>query len=305
MVPTELSQRVLVAVVGIPIAVAAIYLGGWVLGGVLALVAAGGAVEVYRLAAANGVRAFVAPGALASGLYVLLAAARPDLASVASAYWGLTLGLLLGVGVAALPLRGTEGRPLTSIAVTVTGALLTGGTLACALFLRHFISEPTAGPAPFGIGSRDAWTGAAIVAFPIALTWINDSCAFFVGRRFGRRKLVPAISPGKTVEGAIGGLVGTVLIGLGYAALVLDRWLGLPFSPALGAAAGVLISIVAQIGDLVESLLKREARVKDSGRIFPGHGGILDRFDALFFTLPVMYWYLSVVVAALGGAPWR
>src|SRR5690606_23915167 len=181
----------------------------------------------------------------------------------------------------------------------------TGGGLGCARSLPQRISEPTAGPAPFGIGSRDAWTGAAIVAFPIALTWIHDSCAFFVGRRFGRRKLVPAVSPGKTVEGAIGGLVGTVLIGLGYAALVLDRWLALPFSPAWRAAAGVLISIVAQIGDLVESLLKRAARVKASGRIFPGHGGILDRFDALFFTLPVMYWYLSVVVAALGGAPWR
>lgn len=305
MVPTELSQRVVVAVAGIPIAVAAIYLGGWVLGGVLALVAAGGAVEVYRLAAATGVRAFVAPGALAAGLYVLLAAARPDLAGAAPALWALTLVLLLVIAIAAVRLRGTEGRPLASIGITVAGALLTGGTLAYALFLRHFVSEPVAGPAPFGVGSRAAWTGAAIVAFPVALTWINDSCAFFVGRRLGRRKLAPAVSPGKTVEGAMGGLVGTVVVGLVYAALVLDQWLGLPFPPVLGAVAGVLISVVAQVGDLVESLLKREARVKDSGRIFPGHGGILDRFDALFFTLPVTYWYLSVVVSALGGAPWR
>jgi len=94
-----------------------------------------------------------------------------------------------------------------------------------------------------------------------------------------------------------------VVVGSIYAGVVLGGWLGLPIGYAEGAVGGALLGVAAQVGDLVESLFKREAGVKDSGKVFPGHGGILDRFDALLFTLPVAYWYLGLVFRSR-GVPW-
>ncbi len=131
--------------------------------------------------------------------------------------------------------------------------------------------------------------GPALVAFPIAVTWVGDSAAYFVGSLLGKRKLIPAVSPNKTVEGGVAGLVGSLLVG----AVMGWRFLQLHPSPAfsvvLGAGIGLLLGVGAQLGDLAESATKREAGVKDSGRLLPGHGGFLDRFDALMFNLPLAY----------------
>ncbi len=109
------------------------------------------------------------------------------------------------------------------------------------------------------------------------VTWANDMGAYFGGRAFGKRKLAPAISPGKSWEGAAFGL------GAGVAASTyFGLWVG--FSPAVGALAGAFLAVLAQVGDLVESRFKRYCRVKDSGGAIPGHGGFLDRFDSLLFT---------------------
>ncbi|HEX7050278.1 MAG TPA: phosphatidate cytidylyltransferase [Longimicrobiales bacterium] len=294
MARSELAQRVAVAGVGIPLAVFLIYLGGWPLAAVLAVIAGGAAAEVYRLAARRGVRAFAPPGIAAAALFVLVAAARPE-ASAAALLWPLMLAFVLGVGAAAVWARGVEGAPLAVVSVTALGAILPGGTLAYALFLRHL---------PLGAG--DARIGTALVVFAVGLTWINDACAYFAGRRWGRHRLIPRVSPGKTVEGAVAGVVGAVVVGGVFAALALEGWLELPIGPVAGAIGGALIGVIAQIGDLVESLYKREAGVKDSGRVLPGHGGFLDRFDALFYTLPVAYWYIGGVVAlSMGGSAWR
>src|ERR1043166_5882991 len=134
-------------------------------------------------------------------------------------------------------------------------------------------------------------TGALLVFLPLLVTWASDIGAYFVGRAIGKHKLIPAVSPGKTVEGAIGGLVASVIV----AWLIGDRMLrpaaqlGFKWAPWGLILFGVAVSAAAQIGDLAESLLKREAGVKDSSRILPGHGGILDRLDSLFFVLPVSY----------------
>ena len=117
----------------------------------------------------------------------------------------------------------------------------------------------------------------------LALVWAADSGAYFAGRRFGRRKLAPTISPNKTIEGAIGGLVAGVAVALAFGAFAGATLAQLPLL-ALVAVATVLASIV---GDLVESLLKRQAGAKDSGTLIPGHGGVLDRIDGVLAALPV------------------
>lgn len=300
---SELARRVAVAVIGIPVAVAAVHAGGWVLGGLLAVLAAGGALELYRLAGRQGVRPFTSLGAAAALGSVLLAAWRPAAGAAAGPLLGVAVALALVTAGAAVWARGVEGRPLAAVAVTVFGVVYSGWTLAHAVFLRHeFIAgagDPRAG-APAFLGS-DAWLGTAVVVFVVGLTWINDSCAYFAGRAWGRRKLIPRVSPGKTVVGAVAGVAGAVAFGAAYAWVVLAGWYGLAVGPLAGAAGGVLIAVVAQVGDLAESVLKREAGVKDSGRLIPGHGGILDRLDALFFTLPAAYWYLAVLLGRSGG----
>jgi phosphatidate cytidylyltransferase len=136
------------------------------------------------------------------------------------------------------------------------------------------------------------------VLLPVLLTWASDIGAFVVGRAIGRTKLIPSVSPGKTVEGAIGGLAACMLLAWPYAQFVLRPAAHLNFRYApLGALAfGALISVAAQIGDLAESLMKREAGMKDSSHLIPGHGGVLDRFDSLFFVLPVAYIALNAML---------
>jgi len=306
----DLAKRVAVAAVGIPAAVVIVHAGGWVLGVVLALVAAGAAAELYQLSALQGARPFVVPGAAIAGAFVLLAVIHPTPREAAPALWGLVVVATLALSAAAIWARGVEGLPLEAVAVTLLGATLTGGTLAYALFLRAMpvptlmFSESGGGAGASALGPRP-WAGAALVFFPLALTWVNDAAAYFAGRAWGRRKLIPAVSPGKTVVGAVAGLVATPAAGAIWAAFVFGAWLSVPFPAFAGALGGLLVSVVAQVGDLAESLLKREAGVKDSGRLLPGHGGLLDRFDALFFTIPVAYWFIRVALPLLGGAAWR
>ena len=123
----------------------------------------------------------------------------------------------------------------------------------------------------------------------LVLIWSTDSAAYFVGRRIGRHKLAPHISPNKTIEGALGGLLAGVLLGCIYACLFRQ----VAFGPALAISA--IVSIIGQLGDLLESKIKRMANVKDSGKIFPGHGGVLDRFDSILLSSMFMYVFLRML----------
>src|SRR5687767_14854801 len=256
---------------------------------VLAAIAAAAAGELYRLARQRGVEPFILFGCALAALLVLSTVLAPDTSTAVGWSWVIILAAVLVAGTAALFRRGVGSAPLTVMSVTVCGALFTGGTLAYAMFLRMM---EVASEAP----QAQRWVGPAFVLFPLALTWISDTAAFFGGRAFGRRKLMPSVSPGKTVAGAVAGVLGTVVAGAVYAHFVFRGWLGVPVSAPAGALAGLIVSPVAQVGDLVESLLKREAGVKDSGGLLPGHGGVLDRFDSLFFTIPVTYWLLSALL---------
>ncbi|HEX6587533.1 MAG TPA: CDP-archaeol synthase [Longimicrobiales bacterium] len=314
MAQSELAKRVAVAAVMIPVVALAAYAGGWVLALALAFFAAGGAIELARIARAAGAEPFdVAAGAASAGM-VLIAATIGD-AAVASHLWALLLTLLtLGALAVAIFRRGPTRRPLASVGATLIAPILCGIPLAHAFFLRHLLPDGAdewarvAATQGFTRGIFDAaianganlsaWTGLALLGFPLIVTWVNDSAAYFVGRAVGRRKLIPTVSPGKTVEGAWGGTIAAVVVGALYAMLLLGGALDLPIGVVGGSLGALLVSIAAQIGDLAESLLKREAGVKDSGTIFPGHGGILDRLDALFFAFPVGYWALLIALGS-------
>lgn len=292
----ELALRTGAALVGIPIALAILYAGGWVLAAALALLAVIGVLEFFRLAERSGARPLRVPGIVGTALFILVAGFEPTLSATAPLLWGVTVVLLLVTAAAAIWTRGTTGRPLASVAATVAGSLFVGGTLVHGLLLRHLLATGIAPGANTG-----PWAGTALVGFAVGLTWLNDSGAYFAGSAFGRRKLIPTVSPGKTVEGAIAGIITAVVAGALYSAFILGDLVGLPLGLWEGAVGGVLIAVVAQVGDLVESLFKREAGVKDSGRLIPGHGGMLDRFDALFYALPVAYWYLTAILWLQGG----
>jgi phosphatidate cytidylyltransferase len=138
---------------------------------------------------------------------------------------------------------------------------------------------------------NDFADGSKLVFFLLLVVWMGDTGAYYFGRAFGRHKMSPRISPKKTVEGGIGGVFTAVV------AAVVIHYTFFPTFPLLHAIiAGVILSIAGMIGDLTESMWKRSADVKDSGTLLPGHGGMLDRFDSIFFTTPILYCYWTLIV---------
>ena len=140
-------------------------------------------------------------------------------------------------------------------------------------------------------------SGMALVCFGIFTTFFYDTFAFFTGRALGKHKMVPRLSAGKTWEGAAGGVVMAMVGGLLVRMVLQTRSVPFPFGVALTVVVALCLAIAAQMGDLVGSAVKRSAGVKDAGRILPGHGGMLDRFDSLLFTGPVLY-YIALWVNA-------
>ena len=161
------------------------------------------------------------------------------------------------------------------------GALYVGGLFSSFDLLRSLPGKIVV--APFGTGDRGAWW----MLFAAVCVWATDTFAYFVGKTWGRHPLCPTLSPGKTVEGSIGGLVGALTVGV-----LFGTWVHLPVQH--GFAVGAIAGVVGQVGDLFESALKREIGIKDFGRLMPGHGGMLDRADSLLFAIPLAYLYLRL-----------
>ena len=276
-------RRVSVAAVAIPAALGVVYVGGWLLAGMLALFGVLGAVEFYRLAELGGLSPLRGPGVVGAALMPLAAFALLPPGWSLDPTWigfGAALWFIGTVSLAALR-RGPTDRPLASVAVTVFGAIYAGALPAFVLPLRH-------GPA---LGSAAA--GTAVVFMPLVVTWACDTLAMGGGTLIGGPKLAPVLSPRKTWAGALSGSLSAVAIAPLYGILVLAPvGVSLPWWQL--AVFGLAISVVGQIGDLSESLFKREAGVKDSGGFFPGHGGVLDRFDSLYWVLPTSTLLLSL-----------
>lgn len=265
----NLARRVLTALIALPILLAALLLGPPLLGGTVVLAALLlGLWEFFSLLEARGLVPYRVTGAVMMLAIFVEVVTRLDW--VGPPLWPMVAlvsltALLLRVGdfTATVP-----AAALTLLGATYLGAL--GGTIAGLRLLEPQIVAP--------------WR----LVLLLAIIMGADTAAFFVGSAMGRRKLAPGISPSKTIEGAAGGLLG----GVGAALAVWAA--GLPGVPAWHAGLlGGVVAILGMLGDLLESLLKRWAGVKDSGRLFPGHGGMLDRLDSLLFGAPALYYYFA------------
>ena len=272
---SELARRVIVALIGAPLALVIIWFGGAALATLAASLSALAAWEFFRLAREGGNRPLTGIGIVASAVLPIIVHAQ-FLGFIQVPPVAMTLFMLALIAVA-IWMRGVSGHPLAAVGTTVLGIMYTGGTLSYVYALRYH-----------GYAVGDV-AGSLMVILPVLLTWANDTGAYFTGRAIGGRKLIPSVSPGKTIAGAIGGVVLTVVVCAVYVHFALRPQAQLTFSPWGLVVFAVCISVAAQIGDLAESLLKREANVKDSGTLFPGHGGALDRLDSLFFVLPISY----------------
>lgn len=268
MAASNLTQRVLTAVVMVPAMLALLFRGpawGWLSFLVLAML-----VSVHELYGMTypGDRVAVVVGALLSGATLgslWLFQAQPLLL--------LTVVMMLPFASICLALWRLDGveKAALRVAIGSFGTLWIGLGLGSAALLRV----------------RGGADGPAWVVITLGLAWLGDTGGYFAGRAFGKHKLYEAVSPKKTVEGAVGGIASTVLgiLLLGHLLLPKVPWLHLTVLAVMGAVAGIL-------GDLGESLLKRSVGVKDSGGIVPGHGGILDRIDAVLITAPMTLCYL-------------
>ncbi len=172
--------------------------------------------------------------------------------------------------------------PLVNIGSTIFGAVYVGWLLGHLLALREI-------PFTMKLLSYDVETGSALVMFTFICTWACDTSAFFIGSYYGKKKFAPKLSPNKTVEGAVAGLVGCVLV-----AVMIGMIIKIQSYHAF--ALGIILGIACQLGDLSASAIKREASTKDFGKLVPGHGVILDRFDSILFASPAMlYYYLFFI----------
>ncbi len=298
----DLAARTGVAVVGIPVVLALLWLGGIYLGLLIAAAGYIGSLEFYRMAEARGARPFKYLGAIATALLVVMAVRTPNPSDMAPVAMGILIALSGGLFLASMRTRWPEGTPSMDIGATLMGVMYIGLPLTFVPFLRDlpaqpdfietvrgFMSLPGADVAGANVGPMSTWGAMSLVLLPLLATWSGDGMAYFVGNAIGKNKLAPAISPEKTVEGAIGGIGGSVLAAVMVAHFCIAPYPGMGITVMTAVVLGALIGAASQMGDLFESMLKREAGVKDSGTFFPGHGGMLDRLDSLLWAFPTTW----------------
>lgn len=277
----SVGLRVLSGVLFVPLLLLLARVGGVAWLGFVALQTLLGLEEFYRMARAKRLEPVRWLGFVAA-LALLVLAYRPqtpNAALLATAALLLLLALVLR--------RGGEERVLESAAVTAFGVLYVGWLSAHFVLLREL-------PWRAGLAYRD---GASIVLYAFLVTWSCDTGAYVTGRFLGRTRPWATISPRKTLEGSIGGFVWAIVAAQIGAATFLRPEGGEPLLTWPHAlVAGALVGVCGQVGDLVESLFKRDAASGDSSDLIPGHGGVLDRFDSLYFAAPILYHYLRAVI---------
>ena len=275
---SELTRRIIFAVIAAPASIVVLYMGDWALTIVLSVLAALAAWELFRMARETGALPLEPAGiALAALLPIAVHGQRLGVYRLSLT---AVVAMALVLFASTIWLRGPAGKPLSSVAITTFG-IMYAGLFSYIYALRYH---------DYAVGAA---AGTALVVLPLLLTWATDIGAYAFGRTFGKKKLIPSVSPGKTVEGAVGGLGLTIIVCLLYVRFILMPYAQLGLTIQGAVLFAIVVSVAAQTGDLAESLLKREAGVKDSSRIIPGHGGILDRFDSILFVMPIAFLLLG------------
>lgn len=270
---SSLPRRIAVAAVGIPAAALLIFVGGWPLVLLLQFFAILGTWELYRIAGRQGIAPLAGPGYLAAAATPVAAYALVGPAAL-DAHWVLfaAVAWVILVFAGAVRTRPPDRRPLAAVAVTVFAPLYTAVLPSFLLYLRH--------------GSdRSPLAQTALVFLPLVVTWLCDTAAMGFGALIGGPRFAPVVSPNKTWAGTIAGSLTGTAVAVLFGWLALAR-VGVDVAWWKLAVIGFVLASVGQVGDLAESLIKREAGVKDSGTFFPGHGGVLDRLDSLYWVLP-------------------
>ena len=268
-----MKTRVLTALAGVPVLIAALVIRGWFAEILIVCLTLVGLRECYQALFTAGYKPCVLGGYLAAAvmwpLSLLLGATDPLLLVAAA----------MGVSMSGVILSKEPSFPDAAASVYPL--------LACLMPFSMFMMmlNTTYGTVP----------GVALITMAFCIAYGCDILAYLGGRTFGRHKLCPTVSPKKTVEGAVSGVLGGVLFALGCRALFVHAFnMPMPGIPA-AILLGLVGSYAGQIGDLTASLLKRHSGLKDYGKLFPGHGGVMDRFDSVIFTLIVMYCYTLVL----------
>ena len=309
----NLTSRVLVAFLAIPLILWLTMLGGYFFLLLIMSISTLMLYEFYLLAEAKGAVPLKTVGmifgAVVNGVFVY-ERLQVDIYQYFVDHFGIHLSMfsqhqLLSfvllkfiLLVLLIELFRTKGSPLLNVATTILGVLIISLFLGTFIFLRELFPYGFPMYKFFAVGLADdqqlkqinLWGGYTIIAV-LASIWLCDTAAYFAGKTFGRHKLFERVSPKKTWEGAIAGFLFSVLTMMGAKALVLGY---LEYRHAI--ALGMLIGIFGQLGDLIESRFKRDAGVKDSSSIIPGHGGVYDRFDSLVYIAPIVYLYIDYIV---------
>lgn len=268
---SNLAQRILTSLIGAPLVLGAVYLGGWFFVGLILLIGLLAQWDLYTMAEAGGIRPLRSIGLVVGALVIV------------RAVWPMAVPLAV-VGVAGAFIAELWRRPGKAMdgPIPNVGALLLG-VFYPAVLAGYFVELRVLSAETLGHTEAILLTITAMVAI-----WAADTLAYFTGRAFGKRPLFPRISPKKTWAGSVGGVVG---------ALVLVAVMKLLLVPVLTwadvAVIGLICGAVGQLGDLAESMLKRSVGVKDSGNYLPGHGGMLDRIDAMLIAIPLVVLYLD------------
>jgi phosphatidate cytidylyltransferase len=287
-----MRQRALSSIGVVVVGIVPALLGSPIFSIVIALIAIGALYELYRAYQRVGARPSTWTGSLAIICLFIIAGTDAPFRALTGAMVGYTL-----IALAQHLYKKDITGALLDWAFSLSGVMYIGVTMMHFVLIRRIqgpVDMDWVERADALIGDGGAALGLAWLLFVLLTTWMTDVFAYLVGRQWGRQKLIPHISPGKTREGALAGLIGGTITGA-LAAYVF----GVPVPFGIMLLMGGIVAAGAMVGDLCESLIKREVGIKDMGAIIPGHGGLLDRVDALLVTVPLTF-YTALLLGWIG-----